>query len=237
MGLKGPAGVSSSSRPTRAYAILKRLEERYGRREKPGNWPEGWRIPPPPAPFQVLVATILSQNTSDRLSRKAYERLEAEIGVTPRRLALAPLEGIKRCIRTAGLHDQKARCIQEFSRALMEGYGGRMEPILTRPFHEARRTLTSFRGIGKKTADVVLLFCAGKPVIPLDTHVKLVSYRLGLAPRGGYDTVRLALESQLDPPYYWDFHLLLIQLGRDCCRARKPLCDRCPVLDLCDRRV
>ena len=89
-------------------------------------------------------------------------------------------------------------------------------------------------GVGFKTADIVLLFCAGRPVLPVDTHVKRVSKRLGLAPSdGSYEDVRLSLQRLYEPKEYFDVHMLLIALGRKYCKALKPSCPVCPVRDLC----
>lgn len=89
-------------------------------------------------------------------------------------------------------------------------------------------------GVGPKTADVVLLFSANKPTIPVDTHVNRVSKRLGLAPANGdYEEVRLSLQSFFNSKDYLSVHLLLISLGRKYCKARRPLCQKCPVNTYC----
>lgn len=90
------------------------------------------------------------------------------------------------------------------------------------------------QGVGPKTADVVLLFCANKPTVPVDTHVNRVSRRLGLAPaKGDYEAVRVSLQGCFEPKDYLAVHLLLIALGRKYCRAHNPLCHSCPVNSLC----
>lgn len=90
------------------------------------------------------------------------------------------------------------------------------------------------QGVGPKTADVVLLFSANKPTIPVDTHVNRVSKRLGLAPaKGDYEDIRLSLQSIFNPEDYLSVHLLLITLGRKYCKARRPLCQKCPVNKYC----
>lgn len=89
-------------------------------------------------------------------------------------------------------------------------------------------------GVGPKTADVVLLFSAGKPTIPVDTHVNRVSKRLGLAPpKGGYEAVRLSLQSLFKPQDYALAHLLLIAHGRKTCKAQKPQCQTCSLNSSC----
>jgi endonuclease-3 len=102
------------------------------------------------------------------------------------------------------------------------------------PTEEARKTLMAMSGVGPKTADVVLLFSANKPTVPVDTHVNRVSKRLGLSPaNGGYEDVRKSLQSLFMPKDYLSVHLLLIALGRKTCKAQKPLCCSCPVNSYC----
>jgi len=102
------------------------------------------------------------------------------------------------------------------------------------PTEKARQTLMEMPGVGPKTADVVLLFSAGKPTIPVDTHINRVSRRLGLAPTcGGYEKVRLSLQEIFEPNNYLLVHLMLIALGRKFCRAHNPCCLNCPVNSLC----
>ncbi len=102
------------------------------------------------------------------------------------------------------------------------------------PVEKARKALMAFIGVGPKTADVVLLFSANKPTVPVDTHVNRVSKRLGLAPTlGGYEVVRLSLQEYFPPKDYLAVHLLLIALGRKFCKAHNPLCPQCPVNTYC----
>ncbi|MCK4475058.1 endonuclease III, partial [Candidatus Bathyarchaeota archaeon] len=98
--------------------------------------------------------------------------------------------------------------------------------------------LLQLPGVGPKTADVVLLFCADKPTIPVDTHVNRVSKRLGLAPNDReYETVRKSLQSLYNPKDYLTIHVVLILLGRKYCKAGKPLCRECPVNMLCPSKL
>ena len=102
------------------------------------------------------------------------------------------------------------------------------------PLEEARKTLMEFPGVGPKTADVVLLFSAKQPTIPVDTHVNRVSKRLGLAPaKGDYEAVRKSLQTFYSPTDYLSVHLLLISHGRKTCKALHPLCKQCSVNKYC----
>lgn len=185
-------------------------------------------------PFKTLIITIISQNTTDRKTARAFENLSKNFPITPEALANAEKTEIEECLKTAGLYRNKAKVIKEVSRIILEKFGGSLNPILTMPFEEARKTLMQLPGIGPKTADVVLLFSASQPTIPVDTHVKRVSKRLTLAPANGdYEDIRKALQSLYKPEDYQDIHTMLILLGRKYCRARKPICQTCPVNTFC----
>ncbi|MEM2953029.1 MAG: endonuclease III [Candidatus Bathyarchaeia archaeon] len=187
--------------------------------------------------FKTLIITIISQNTADRNTARAFENLSKNFPLTPEALAKAEKTKIEECLKTAGLYRNKARVIKEVSRIILEKFGGSLKPILTMPFEEARKTLMQLPGVGPKTADVVLLFSANQPTIPVDTHVKRVSKRLALAPANGdYEDTRKALQSLYKPEDYLDIHIMLILLGRKYCRARNPLCQKCPVNTLCPSR-
>ena len=188
-------------------------------------------------PFKGLIRTILSQNTSRANTQTAYRRLESLIGVEPRRLAEASIEEIAEAIRPAGMHRQRAGVIKRVAELVLRRYGGDLKPLLDRPYEEARRLLMELPGVGRKTADVVLLFEGGFRVLPIDRHIHRIAVRLGLVPRGAdYDEVRRTLEAAASPERYLDLHLALIRFGREICRARRPRCDACFLSDLCPRR-
>jgi len=191
----------------------------------------------PKDPFKALITTVLSQATADRNTERAFRNLSKRFSITPKNLADARVEEIEAAIRVAGLYRNKSKVIKELSRLILEKFGGSLNFIHSLPLEEARRTLISLPGVGPKTADVVLLFCAGKPTLPIDTHVNRVSKRLGLAlSNADYEGVRGALQSLFSPKDYLPVHLLLISLGRKYCKARNPLCKPCPVNTLCPSR-
>jgi len=185
-------------------------------------------------PFETLIITIISQNTADTNTERAFKNLSKKIQITPRALANAKTREIEEYLHIAGLYKSKAKTIQNSSKIILEKFGGTLTPILSLPTEEARRTLMEMQGVGPKTADVVLLFSANKPTVPVDTHVNRVSKRLGLAPEnGGYEAVRVSLQQFFESRDFLLVHLLLIALGRKFCKARQPLCDSCPVNVYC----
>jgi len=185
-------------------------------------------------PFRTLVTTIISQNTADRNTVRAFENLSTRFEITPEALANAETSKIEEGLKVAGLYRNKTRTIKQVSKIILERFQGDLKPILSMPFEEARKTLMGLPGVGPKTADVVLLFCAERPTIPVDTHVNRVSKRLALAPvNGDYEAVRESLQTLYNPKDYLALHVLLILLGRKYCKARNPLCKHCPLNTLC----
>jgi endonuclease-3 len=188
-------------------------------------------------PFETLIVTIISQNTADRNTARAFEDLSNNFPITPEALAKAKTRQIEESLRVAGLYRNKARNIKQLSRILLDQFQGRLEQVLSLPMQEARKTLLELPGVGPKTADVVLLFCGKKPTIPVDTHVYRLSKRLGLAPQdGNYEAVRTSLQELFSPKDYASVHVLLILHGRRYCKAGIPLCRECPIDELCPSR-
>jgi endonuclease-3 len=185
-------------------------------------------------PFQALVKTVLSQATNDRNRDRAYSNLAKKYKIDPEALANADVKELEKAIRVGGLYRNKARKIKELSRTICTQFHGSLSFIFSEPLEKSRDLLMNIPGVGPKTADVVLLFVAEKPTVPVDTHVKRVSKRLGLAPlKASYEGIRRSLESLYQPCDYLAIHLLLISLGRRFCRARNPVHKLCPVNALC----
>ncbi|MGQ9530320.1 MAG: endonuclease III domain-containing protein [Candidatus Bathycorpusculaceae bacterium] len=188
-------------------------------------------------PFETLIITIISQNTADRNTVKAFENLSKQFKIKPEVLANAETNQIEECLRVAGLYRNKAKTIKQISKIILEEFHSTLNQILSLPFEEARKALLQLPGVGPKTADVLLLFCSEKPTIPVDTHVNRVAKRLGLVPSNGdYEEVRESLQSLYQSKDYLSVHILLILLGRRYCRARNPLCMQCPVNTFCPSR-
>jgi endonuclease-3 len=188
-------------------------------------------------PFKTLIMTIISQNTNERNTIRAFENLSNKFRITPETLAKAEIKEIEESLKTAGLYRRKSRVIKHVSEMIYEKHANDLAHILSLPLEQARTELFQLPGVGPKTADVVLLFAAKKPTMPVDTHVRRVSKRLGLAPEAGnYEDIRINLQHLFEPEDYFAVHILLIQLGREYCRARTPLCFKCPLNSLCPSR-
>lgn len=188
-------------------------------------------------PFRTLILTILSQATADSNSARAFRNLQRRFSITPEALSQAEIADVENAIKVGGLYRNKARVIKAISRIILENNEGSLDFIYSLPFENARKALLALPGVGPKTADIVLLFCAKKSTIPVDTHVNRVSKRLGLVPeKADYEGIRATLESHYSLEDYLDVHLLLISHGRQYCKAIKPLCKLCPVKALCPSR-
>jgi len=185
-------------------------------------------------PFRLLIATILSQNTNDRNSSRAFERLRREVGIEPLKLANADIRKIEEAIKIGGLYRVKAKVIKKLAKTVLKTYRGDLSKLLTGSLDEARSKLMSLPGVGAKTADIVLLFAKDLPTLPVDTHVNRVSKRLGLAPfNADYEEVRRNLMDKYPQSLYLEVHLLFILLGRTYCKSRNPSCLHCPLRDIC----
>ncbi|HLN46328.1 MAG TPA: endonuclease III [Candidatus Sulfotelmatobacter sp.] len=188
-------------------------------------------------PFETLVNTILSQNTADTNSTRAYESLSKRFEIKPEVLAKANIGEIEEAIKVSGLYKNKAQNIKQSAIIICKKYHGSLKPVLSLPLEEARSTLMQFPGVGPKTADVVLLFSADQATIPVDTHVKRVTKRLGFAPvNANYETIRQNLQSLYKPADYLAVHILLIMHGRKYCKALHPLHNECPINSCCPSR-
>jgi endonuclease-3 len=206
-------------------AVHARLAETYGRRS----------VAPNGEPLDELIGTILSQNTSDINSGRAYEQLKA-MYPTWEEVLDASDEELYEVIKPAGLGRIKAPRIKRTLREVLRQRGELSLDFLDEmPLEQSKRWLTALDGIGPKTAACVLLFALGKPALPVDTHVHRVSRRLGLiGPKVGADPAHALLEAALPPEHVYEFHIDMILHGRRVCHAQRPRCGACVLRDLCD---
>jgi endonuclease III len=191
-----------------------------------------WRNPLPA--LDELVSTILSQSTNDLNRDRAYEALRARFA-TWAEVRDAPSAAVIDAIRPAGLANQKGPRIQAVLRAITAERGALdLEFLRAWSVAEARAWLTQHKGVGPKTAAIVLLFSLGLPAFPVDTHVHRVTGRLGLRPDAlSADDSHAYFEALLPPAAFYAAHLNLIRHGREACHARKPACGQCVLLSLC----
>ncbi len=209
----------------KASAVTEYLEDYYGIPK--------WRNPLPP--LDELVSTILSQNTNDINRDKAFNALRKRFP-TWEEVRDADQNTVVEAIRIAGLANQKGPRIQKILREITTERG-ELDIIFLNQLapKEAKDWLMKFKGVGPKTAAIVLLFSLDKPAFPVDTHVHRVTGRLGLRPpEMSAEKSHEHLAELFRPESYYAAHLNIIRLGREICNARKPDCPRCPLTDLCD---
>jgi endonuclease-3 len=193
-----------------------------------------WREPLPPV--DELVSTILSQNTNDTNRDAAFQNL---IDTFPSWDAVmhAETNSVIESIRTAGLANQKGPRIQQALQEIADHNGGQISLEFLREMsrEEARDWLMNVKGVGPKTAAIVLLFSMGIPAFPVDTHIYRVTGRMGLRPAHlSVEKAHAYLEKRIPEEMYYDLHLNLIRLGREVCGARSWHCYRCPVESYCE---
>jgi endonuclease-3 len=223
-----PQKLAANRRKRRRLAdvVLERLGERYDH--------PTWAGPRVDA-VSELVLTILSQNTADTNSFRAFTALKERYATWDEVLA-APTDELEEVIRPGGLAPTKSRRIQHVLAEVHAATAGtwNLGFLGEWPLPEARAWLTSLPGIGRKTASIILLFNFGRPVMPVDTHVHRVAWRLGMFPRNTpLERAHDFLEEVLAPEKMYPFHVELIRHGRDTCRAPRPICGLCPLTDVC----
>lgn len=187
-------------------------------------------------PVDELILTILSANTNDVNSGRAFAQLKAAFGEDWEAVRTAPLDAIKATIRPAGMYNQKAPNLVATLERLKQDWGAyKLHQLADMEVEAALRYLTSLPGVGHKTASIVLLFCFNRGSFPVDTHVQRISQRLGISGRrASSEQVKAKWESLLPAETYYALHLNLIQHGRQLCTARSPHCTRCPLQAWCD---
>jgi endonuclease-3 len=182
----------------------------------------------------MLIATILSQNTNDKNSHRAYSLLRARYPLWED-VAEAPMRGVVAAIRSGGMAAQKAARIKEILRNVREGFGGyTLDSIRHWHSDAVLKHLTALKGVGPKTAACVLLFSLGRDLFPVDTHVHRICGRLALAPGARTPEETFNIMRDIVPAGHgYSFHTNLIRFGRKVCRSARPACGECPLQELC----
>ena len=221
---EGEPGEPPDGKPV--HYIVQNLERAYG---VPVNRWTHW------PPLDMLVATILSQATSDVNSERTFAALKKRFPTWDAVLR-ARESTLADTIRAGGLANQKAAVIRDVLRQIKERTGALDLSFLNEmTAEEATAFLSRFRGVGPKTAACTLLFACDKETFPLDTHIFRVLRRVGLVPQKCTDRRAHEIMNRLVPPgKFYSLHVNLIRHGRKLCRPRDPLCSRCPVVEYCD---
>jgi len=210
--------------PVAIEEVIELLEQEYG----PCQWQ------PDRDPIDVLIGTILSQNTSDANSGRAFAALKASFD-SWEAVASAPAEHIALVIKSGGLSQIKAARIKQVLEQIEQEQGHiSLDSLKSINMTEAEDYLMRLPGVGHKTASCVLLFSLGKPSLPVDTHVFRVAKRLGLIDsKVSIEKAHSLLQEQIPPSKVYQFHIHMIEHGRKVCHARNPQCDSCILRNDC----
>lgn len=207
----------------RLQAVYRRLFKAYGAQ----HW---W---PGDTPFEIMVGAVLTQNTAWVNVEKAIANLRAHRALGAKAIAAAPLADLAQWIRPSGYFNVKARRLQAFCRWYLDQGGYRR--LARRDTWELRRALLGVHGVGRETADDMLLYAFERPVFVIDAYTRRIFARLGLVTGDeDYDVLRRGIEAALGPdvPLFNEYHALLVRHGKDVCRPR-PRCRECCLADIC----
>ena len=203
--------------------MLRRLKELFKVGAFPGKKPESPEVPSS-SPYQVLIATILSQRTKDANTHRASRALFSRFP-EPEDLAEAPLDEVMELVRPAGFYTVKAQRVKEVADIIHREYNDSVPDDLDE--------LLKLPGVGRKTANCVLVYGFGIPAIPVDTHVHRISNRLGIARADTPEETERQLVSSMPEEYWIEINRLMVEFGKSICRPRNPRCDICPLGDMC----
>ncbi len=208
----------------RLYRILLKA---YGKQ----NW---W---PAETPFEVCVGAILTQNTAWKNVEKAIENLKKQNLLFPEKLLKVDTEELKKLIRPAGFYNQKAERLKLFSSFVVKNGG--LSGLRKLHKEQLRKMLLEIKGIGRETADSILLYALEKPTFVVDAYTKRLLFRLGILKRKdeSYEKVKNLFESEIPAediavPIYKEFHALIVEHSKTHCK-KKPDCKGCPLKSLC----
>ena len=178
-------------------------------------------------PYLVLISCIMSLRTKDETTIPAAGRLFA-VARTPEEIARLPEGKIAKCIYPVGFYKTKARTIKRISRRLVDEFKGKVPDDLD--------VLLTFKGVGRKTANLVLTEGFGKAGICVDTHVHRISNRMGYVRTKVPNETEMALRKKLPEKYWISYNTLLVLWGQNVCRPISPICSQCPIIKFCARR-
>lgn len=177
-------------------------------------------------PFFVLVSTILSLRTKDEVTREASRRLFRRAR-TPRELLSLPEDSLAELIYPVGFYRTKARTLRAICGELLDRYDGKVPDEL--------EELLKLKGVGRKTANLVITLAFGKAGVCVDTHVHRISNRLGYVGTKNPEQTEMALRAKLPKEYWVEFNDLLVTYGQNVCKPVSPFCSRCSIRTYCKR--
>jgi endonuclease-3 len=179
-----------------------------------------------PDAFKILISCLLSLRTQDKNTEKASKQLY-EVANTPQEIIKLPIEKLEKLIFSSGHYKKKARVLQSVSKDLIERFNSKVP--------DKKDELLSIKGIGPKTANIVLAFAFGKDVLPIDTHCHRIPNRLGWVQTKTPEQTEKELEKVLPRKHWKEFNAIFVQFGQTICRPISPLCSKCPINKYCPK--
>ena len=176
-------------------------------------------------PFRILIATILSARTKDENTTKAADKLFKLYG-TPQKLAKAKVKDVEKVIKSVGFYHVKSKRIIEVANLILSKYNGKVPADIDK--------LVDMPGVGRKTANCVLVYAFEKPAIPVDTHVHRISNRLGLVDTKMPEETEMALRGKIPKKYWLDINNTFVMYGQNICKPISPMCDVCKIRKTCN---
>ena len=176
-------------------------------------------------PFRILIATILSARTKDENTTKAADKLFKLYG-TPQKLAKAKVKDVEKVIKSVGFYHVKSKRIIEVANLILSKYNGKVPADIDK--------LVDMPGVGRKTANCVLVYAFEKPAIPVDTHVHRISNRLGLVDTKMPEETEMALREKIPKKYWLDINNTFVMYGQNICKPISPMCDVCKIRKICN---
>ncbi len=179
-----------------------------------------------PDAFKILISCLLSLRTKDTNTEKVSKKL-FEIAQTPKQITAIPIEELEKLIYSSGHYKKKARTLQHVSKEIIEKFDSKVP--------NTKESLLSIKGIGPKTANIVLAFAFGENVLPIDTHCHRIPNRLGWVETKTPEKTEKELEKILPKKYWREFNAIFVQFGKDICQPISPWCSKCPIKDYCPK--
>ena len=179
-----------------------------------------------PDPFEILISCLLSLRTQDKNTEKA-SRMLYEVANTPQEIVALPVEKLEKLIFSSGHYKKKARVLQSVSNDLIQRFNFKVP--------NNKEDLLSIKGVGPKTANIVLAFAYGKNVLPIDTHCHRIPNRLGWVKTKTPEQTEKELEKVLPLKYWQEFNAIFVQFGQTLCQPISPKCSQCPINKYCPK--
>jgi len=179
-----------------------------------------------PDAFKILVSCLLSLRTQDKNTEKASKQL-FEVAETPEKIIKLPIKKLEKLIFSSGHYKKKARTLKHVSKELIQRFNSKVP--------SKKQELLSIKGIGPKTANIVLAFAYRKEALPIDTHCHRIPNRLGWVKTKTPEQTEKELEKVLAKKYWKEFNAIFVQFGQTICKPISPWCSKCPINKYCSR--